>query len=1400
MAVSINKKSNASTTSASVSSVQIINNQLIINGISLAKVSNVKVSGHSLNENFSIESQTATKIIANSVHAFSFDVSKVFSLILSDANASATFQIDFSLCNATLGGAGFDCSAPANNDVLVYDQTSNTWMPRALAGISYKGTWDANTSEPTSTIVGQYYIVNVANPPTYNIGDWIIWDGSAYDHVAQSTAGGVSTIFGRSGAVVAVEGDYSLDKLLDVDLTVAPTVGQVLKYDGVKWIADNDIAGASGGAGSVTTTELADGSVTNIKIADVAATKITGAITSAQITDGAIVNADINAAAAIDYSKLNIPAGSIPYAKLLIADGDIPAAKITGLPSAAAILATAITDGDTTHAPDGNVVFDTLATKLDKTGGTILTILNVPTPVLGTEATTKDYVDTADNLRLLKAGGVMSGILTLDSDLKIKGGSNYVTIRGHATSDAYTLVLPIDAGANNQVLTTNGSGVLTWTTPASGAVALTGDVGGTSGATAIGTGKVTATHILDGTIINADINAAAAIDYSKLNVPAAAIPLTALNATGTKDSTKYLKGDNTWATLTTDVLGTALTGLTLTNAAITASDTVISAFGKLQKQVTDFSGATMSGDLTGTLPSPTVAKIRGVTVSAAAPTDGHFFKYTTAGTNWISSFVTATDLKSTALGNLFPGTGCAANQTLYYSVVGDAFSCVNIDSLDGDKITTGTIAAARLPASASYWGAATGGINYAGGKVGIGTASPMMPLHIHTAAGADPNILFTDGDLSHPFSVFSSVIPTTASGYIGNINGTGGGLGLTGVTSNATTSGVGLIAYLGSTAPTASAFYLQATKSNGSGNIAALGSNETVLNVTNAGTSVLTVMGSGNVGIGTSTPNAYLNIAGNKSQASWTTTGANFAISANTLTDTSGSGTIATRAVSSIGIPTLASSSATTLTTASNLYIAGAPAAGTNTTITKALALQVAAGDTSFAGNVGIGTTTPIGKLSIEGTGAVGMQIKSTGASAIDTMNLINDYNALGNFWFARGTSASAAPAATDKLMNLTNEGILEIYGQQVNGVTDKSGVLSLKTSPSGVNGTKNEVSMGFYADRTSLNTMSGYFGYESGTTFDMTMMNSKNGNIILGTNNTEKVRITSAGYVGIGNNNPTKALSVNGDIEALTLTANTLSGAAINAGISNVSSGNSGWVLGGFRNTAADGYSGFQMLDDGGGTKGFMGFSNSGATYLPNSIFYTSEGAGVPVILAANKIERVRVTDTGVGINGSNSTYMFYVNGTAGGTSAYVNASDRRLKKDITTIPNALEKISQIRGVTYNWNHDVHPELVLGHREEMGVIAQEIEKVFPDAVTEDKTNGIKSVAYTMLIAPLIEAVKTLSKLVTDLFSTTEKNTREIASVKSELSAKDQEIKKLQRENAEMKVRLDRMEKMLMKK
>ncbi len=80
---------------------------------------------------------------------------------------------------------------------------------------------------------------------------------------------------------------------------------------------------------------------------------------------------------------------------------------------------------------------------------------------------------------------------------------------------------------------------------------------------------------------------------------------------------------------------------------------------------------------------------------------------------------------------------------------------------------------------------------------------------------------------------------------------------------------------------------------------------------------------------------------------------------------------------------------------------------------------------------------------------------------------------------------------------------------------------------------------------------------------------------------------------------------------------------------------------------------------------------------------------------------------------------------------------SDGRLKKDIKPLTHALDAILQLQGKTYRWKEDT----AFANKKDIGLVAQEVEKVFPELVAEDE-RGYKGIAYSKLTAVLIEAIK----------------------------------------------------------
>jgi hypothetical protein len=146
---------------------------------------------------------------------------------------------------------------------------------------------------------------------------------------------------------------------------------------------------------------------------------------------------------------------------------------------------------------------------------------------------------------------------------------------------------------------------------------------------------------------------------------------------------------------------------------------------------------------------------------------------------------------------------------------------------------------------------------------------------------------------------------------------------------------------------------------------------------------------------------------------------------------------------------------------------------------------------------------------------------------------------------------------------------------------------------------------------------------------------------------------------------------------------------------------------------------------------------------------------AGITFINAAGTENYGQITGSQGQVGVTAST--FRVNGeivSTGNITAYYT-SDIRLKENIRLIPNALGKLEQIRGVTFDWTAEEiarrgGEDSYFVRKHDVGVIAQEVEMVLPEIVGT-REDGIKAIQYEKLTALLIESVKELSAKVTSL-------------------------------------------------
>ncbi len=152
----------------------------------------------------------------------------------------------------------------------------------------------------------------------------------------------------------------------------------------------------------------------------------------------------------------------------------------------------------------------------------------------------------------------------------------------------------------------------------------------------------------------------------------------------------------------------------------------------------------------------------------------------------------------------------------------------------------------------------------------------------------------------------------------------------------------------------------------------------------------------------------------------------------------------------------------------------------------------------------------------------------------------------------------------------------------------------------------------------------------------------------------------------------------------------------------------------------------------------------------------------------------------TGIlGINATSPQFDLHVNSSAGkpGGGSWSNSSDIRLKKNIEPLQGSLDQLLSLRGVTFEY---IDPQAI--HELEgtrIGMIAQEVERVFPDWVGQ-RNDGYKTVTYRGFEALTVEALRDLRE---------EKDSR--------FHEQEARIKALEAENAALSARLDALESLL---
>ena len=171
--------------------------------------------------------------------------------------------------------------------------------------------------------------------------------------------------------------------------------------------------------------------------------------------------------------------------------------------------------------------------------------------------------------------------------------------------------------------------------------------------------------------------------------------------------------------------------------------------------------------------------------------------------------------------------------------------------------------------------------------------------------------------------------------------------------------------------------------------------------------------------------------------------------------------------------------------------------------------------------------------------------------------------------------------------------------------------------------------------------------------------------------------------------------------------------------------------------------------IENDAGTETMATFAVDGAVslYHDNTVVFATASDGIDVtgkVDASGAIEGVGAT-----ITGSTELTSLGVGTAASGTTGEIRAtneitayysSDIQLKENIRPIENAVFKVQQLSGIQFTWNEKSH-QVQQDKGEDVGLIAQEVEKVLPEIVIT-RENGIKAVNYEGVIPLLVEAIK----------------------------------------------------------